>query len=70
MPQQFRFPCGCVETIYNPMDPALMFVEMCQQHLSIVNSPGPKQPIDRILPQRGMPNMVPPNMFYNMGVRR
>lgn len=59
MPQQIQFPCGCVETIFNPMDPALMYVEMCPQHLAIANNPENKQPLSTILPQRQTSTTIP-----------
>jgi hypothetical protein len=74
MPQQLRHPCGCIETIHKPFDPAFAYIELCPQHLAIMNSQGPKPPIDRILPPsqtstttQGIPSFVFPQFQRGAG---
>lgn len=51
--QRLQHPCGCIDEIYAS---GLDLVMMCPQHLSKANSPGPKPPLNTILPPLQTPN--------------
>ena len=54
--QRVQHRCGCIDEIYIG-GPNLLV--MCQQHLTILNSPGPKPPLNMMLPPSQTSTTIP-----------
>jgi hypothetical protein len=53
-----QFPCGCLEFQYGGIPP-MVLLQMCNQHLAIVNNPDNKPHLGRMLPPSRTSTTIP-----------